>query len=208
VPVRQALSFQLGKEDEVMKKILLPIAITGTSFLVLMLSAFVVPEIVCILLSLMFAAALIVLLIVVSKKGITDWRRTSNWWMVLPLVCLALLFIGSQLVPSIGRGISDRLFLRRLGSYNKVVDDFSAGRISCASSCDGKLGPLEVTTGPSRIQDILAAHCDDGGAIVLFRLNTDVPLLHHGIFLGISGKAAIVKDNQYRQSWAGRMCRM
>lgn len=72
------------------------------------------------------------------------------------------------------------MFEKRLGDYARVVDDFRSGRVPCASSRNGDLKVIEATNLPAHVRDIWGAHCDGGGVIVLFRLDTQVPLLHEG----------------------------
>jgi hypothetical protein len=41
---------------------------------------------------------------------------------------------------------------------------------------------MQAVSRPAHVRNIWGVHCDDGGAIVLFLFDTDVPLLHEGFF--------------------------
>ena len=165
-----------------MKRMCKLIVVTGGSFLILRLSTFVIPESICILLSLMFAVILVVLFVIVSIAGIRKWRKTSCLWSTPSLVCLVFLVVGVEIMPPICRDISDWVFLKHLDPYSRIVDNLKNGRVSCANACDGKLETINVTSRPAHVRDIWGARCDDDGAIVLFRMDTDVLLLHEGYF--------------------------
>ena len=165
-----------------MKKTFILVVAAGSSFFIMRLSTFVIPESICIMLSLVFVVALLVLLVTASRTGIIKWRKTSRLWPVPALVCLVFILCGFGITPSMGRYISDWQFKKNLDQYSIVVDNFRTGIISCTSSCNGDVEVIGVTSRPVRIRDIWGARCDDRGVIVLFRFDTDVPLLHEGYF--------------------------
>jgi len=153
----------------------------GSILFVLRLSSYVLPEFACILLSLVVLLALVILLARAFLAGLLKWRKSTNFWPIPALVCLAFI-LGSLYLPSpIGRRISDRMFERHLGDYARVVDNFRNGSVRCANSCNGNVQKLEGTILPAHVLDIWGAHCDEsGGVILLFLQDTDVPLLHRG----------------------------
>jgi hypothetical protein len=65
------------------------------------------------------------------------------------------------------------------------VDSFRSGNLSCLTPCNMDSQVIAVASRPANIRDVWGAHCDDGGVMVLFLINSDVPLLHTGyIFEG------------------------
>jgi|ERR1700733_13668981 hypothetical protein len=155
------------------------IALGGTLFL-LRLSSYVIPEFACLLLSVLVLVTLVVLLTVALVAGLLKWRKSSNFWPMPALVCLAFILCSFYVASPIGRYISDGMFEKHLGDYARVVDNFRNGNVLCASSCNGDVKVIEATSLPAHVRDIWGTHCDDSGLIVLFRLDTDVPLLHEG----------------------------
>ena len=49
---------------------------------------------------------------------------------------------------------------------------------------------LSAPSRAPRVLDVWATHCDDGGVVVLFRLDTDVLLLHQGYVFKDFGEAS------------------
>jgi len=152
----------------------------GISQFILSLFTYLIPEFLCVLLSFSLLITLVLLLIVASCLGFIVWRKASRLWMVPALVCLAFILCEFFLVSSMAQHISDPIFERHLSEYSKVVDGLRSGTISCATPCVGERGVIEATIRPAHVRDIWAVRCDDGGLLVLFRVDTDVPLLHEG----------------------------
>lgn len=165
-----------------MKKMLRLIVAAGSSFLILRLFTYVIPEILCILLTFALALVLLILFGLSIRAGITNWRHTSGLWAAPALSSLAFVVIGFTIVPSVGRLTANLLFVKNLSAYSNVVDDFRKGSIFCANSCTGSIELIQLRSRPAHVRDIWGMHCDDGGVIVLFRIDTDVPLLHEGFF--------------------------
>src|ERR1035438_8692732 len=87
-----------------------------------------------------------------------------------------------------GRAIADRSFESHLTEYSRVVDGVRDGTAICTSSCDAEFAVIEARNPPARVSDVWGARCNDGGVIVLFRLDTDVPFLHEGYFFKAYGE--------------------
>ena len=163
-----------------MEKIFRWIAALGSILFVLVLLLYVIPGFASLLLSVLVLVTLVVLLTVSLVAGLLKWRKSSKFWPMPALVCLAFIFCSFYVASPIGRYISDRMFERHLGDYARAVDNFRDGSVLCASSCNGDVKAIEGTSLPAHVRDIWGAHCDGNGVIVLFRLDTDVPLLHEG----------------------------
>jgi hypothetical protein len=162
------------------EKVVKWIVALGSILFVLALSLYVLPKFACMMLSLLILVALVVLLARALVEGLLKWRKSSNFWPMPALVCLAFILCAYYFASPVGRYISDRMFERHRGDYARVVDNFRDGSLLCASSCNGDVKAIEATSLPAHVRDIWAAHCDGSGVIVLFLLDTDVPLLHHG----------------------------
>ena len=173
-----------------MKRILMVAFGAGLCFFILRLITFAVPEIICIWSSVVLAIALLVILGIAAKEGITKWRKISNMWLVPATLCLVFLISGFEGGPRLGRKISDWMFMKHIAAYAGIVSNFKSGGLSCATSCIGKVGSINAVSLPANVRDILGARCDDGGAIVLFRVKTDVPLLHEGYFFKDYGQTS------------------
>lgn len=165
-----------------MKKMFALILAAGSSFFVLTLSTYVIPEAVCVLLTLLVFVGLVGILIVASTVGFISWRRSFRSWPVPALVCLAFIVCTHYFASPIGRYISDWRLERHVAEYSRVVEGLRNGTISCATPCNGNVEVIEATSRPAHIQVIWGARCDDNGVIVLFLVDTDVPLLHEGYF--------------------------
>jgi hypothetical protein len=152
----------------------------GSVLFVLTLSLYVLPKFACLLLSGLVLGLLVVLLISSLIAGFLKWRKFSNFWPMPAIACFVLIFCSFYIASPIGRYISDRTFERHLGDCARVVDDFRSGSVRCASACNGVAEVVETTSVPAHIRDIWGMHCEGSGVIVLFRLGTDVPLLHEG----------------------------
>lgn len=179
------------------------IAVVGVfCFLLCLYASSVAPELLIGLLTSMLCISLVVLLFVAACLGFTRWRRTSRLWMVPSMVCLGLI-ICVYFAFSLGNSISDRRFKNHLADYSKVVDGFKDGTLSCLTPCNSEFEMIKVTNRPERIGQVRGVHCDDGGAIVLFWVYSDVPLLHTGyIFKGYGeesncNKVPIKPENQW-----------
>jgi hypothetical protein len=163
-----------------MKKQFWLIVAAGSSFFILGLSAYVIPEFVCLLLFFLVFAVLVVFLIFASIVGFISWRKSSRLWPVPALVCLAFILCTYYLISPIGQYISDWRFEKNLAEYSKVVDDLKNGTIACAIPCNAKFGMIKAPSQPALIRNISGARCNDNGVVVLFLSDTDVPLVHVG----------------------------
>jgi hypothetical protein len=165
-----------------MKRMLVWIVAIGSSFLLLRLFVYVFPEAVCILVAWLLLFTLLLFFGISMKAGVTSWRHTSGLWALPALMCAAYIVIGLVVIPPIGPYITDWLFMKNLNTYSSVVDDFRNGTISCTRPCTGKMELMHLARRPAYVLDVWGVHCDDGGAIVLFLSDSDVPLLHEGFF--------------------------
>jgi len=173
-----------------MKCMFWAIVLAGFSCFCLKLITYVIPESLCVLLSFILFVALVMLLIVSLIFGFTRWRKSSRFWLAPALVCTAFVLSCFYLPSPIGRHISDWRFGKHVTEYSRVVDGFRSGAISCRTPCEGRSDVIEATDRPAHIRDIWGVRCDDGGLLVLFRVNTDVPFLHEGyLFKGYGEKS-------------------
>lgn len=151
----------------------------GSALFILTTLAYVHPEFIYLVLVIPLFLALIVIEIIALWVGATKWRKVSRLWLSPALVCLGFIFCMLYFASPIGRDISDRIFLKRRGSYVRIVDKFRKGLVQCTRACNGDLSPLDALNLPPNVSHIYGIHCDAGIA-VLFSLKTDVPLLHTG----------------------------
>lgn len=173
-----------------MRKMYRLIVAVGISCFFLRLSTFVVPEVVCVLLSILAFVSLVVILIIALRLGFIRWQKCSRLWLVPSLACLAFILCAYYSTPPLGRYISDWRFGKHLAEYSSVVDGLRNGTISCAAPCNANVEVIATSIRPAHIRDIWGAHCDDNGLIVLFRVDTDVPLLHEGYFFKNYGESS------------------
>ena len=152
----------------------------GSVLFILTLSLHLLPNFACLLLSGLALCVLVVLLCRSLVAGLLKWRKISKFWSMPAIVCVAFIMGSFYVAPPIGRHLSDRMFERHLGTYVRVVDDFRNGSVRCASTCDGVAEVIEARSVPAHVRDIWGMHCEEGGVIVLFHLDTNVPLLHEG----------------------------
>ena len=165
-----------------MKRTMIWIVAVGGVFLLLRLFVYVFPEALCLFLSCSLAVGLLILFGISLKEGVTTWRKTSVLWLLPTLICLEFILVGVGVMPALGPPIADWLFVRNLNAYSGVVGDFRKGAISCMSPCTGEMVPMHLAHRPPGIRNAWGVHCDDGGAIVMLFVNTDVLLLHEGYF--------------------------
>ena len=174
-----------------MEKVFRWIVALGSILLVLWLSLYIYPKFACLVLSVLLLLSLIALLPVALIDGISKWRKSSKFWPMPALVCVAFIVCTFYGVSPIASRISDKLFAWHRGDYVRIVNDFRDGRVLCASSCNEALKVIEVTNLPAHVRDIFGAHCDGGSVVVLFRHDTNVPLLHEGYMFKDYGEASV-----------------
>ena len=161
------------------RMILWSIGLGGTLF-ALRVFSFVTPEFGCLLFSGIIFVALVVFLVFSLVAGFTKWRLKSGLWLVPSIIGIASLCCSYYIASPVARLVSDKVFEWQLDDYSRVVSNFRDGSLFCASSCEGNVQTIETTSRPKHVRDIWGTHCDDKGVIVLFRVQTDVPLLHEG----------------------------
>jgi amino acid transporter len=167
---------------ETMKKLFWLVLAAGSSCFILKLSTFVIPEAICVLVSIPVLITLVVLLIIAAGVGFIVWRKSSRIWPVPALVCLAFILSTYYFTSPLGQFISDWRFERHLAEYSRVVDGLRNGTISCEAPCNADVEVIKTAIGPPHIQEIWGARCNDNGVIVDFLDGTDVPFLHEGYF--------------------------
>jgi hypothetical protein len=154
--------------------------VLGGIFFVLVVSSYLRPNFAFLILSGLVLAALVILLAIALVAGFLRWRQSSNLWPLAALVCIAAILCSCYFATSIARYMTDRAFEKNLADYARVADNFRNGSVICTSLCNGDPKVIEATTLPAHVRDIWGAHCDGGAVIVLFRVDTNVPLLHEG----------------------------
>jgi len=152
-------------------------------------SSYVYPEFLAVAFCLFLVAVLMLLLVIASIVGAMKWRKHTKGWFVPALVCLASLLLWWRVASPLGQLVSDRMFERNLADYSAIVSKFRSGDLKCSDDCEGKRSPINLMSHVPRVFDVWATHCNDGGVVVLFRLDTDVPLLHEGYVLKDYGEA-------------------
>jgi hypothetical protein len=179
------------------------IVVVGSSYLLLNLYAYIWPQWLCIILSVVTLAGLVLALLATAVLGFFKWKKTSRWWMGPALICLAFLSGGTWLTRPMGRLIADWRFAESSGEYIKVVDEVRDGTISCPAECRQKLTVLEAKGLPNRTRAIIAARCDTGAVVVGFLLDVDAPLVHEGyVYKGYQeSDACILEAMRPEQRW-------
>jgi hypothetical protein len=162
-----------------MKKMLWLALALGLSFAFFLLTTYVHPEFLCILLALLLLLALVPILVLTANLGFTRWRKDSLLWPLPALICLVSI-LSIYGVPPLGRSISDWRFEKHLSEYSAVADGLQSGNITCATPCIGEYKAVKIKNRPPSTRAIFAVRCDDGGTGVVFLADYDVPLLHAG----------------------------
>lgn len=75
---------------------------------------------------------LVVLLVIFFKSLSTAFKKRKDLGFkgfILPLFCLATLFLSFRYLPTLGVAIRDAEFRARLADYNSVVDAIKAGKV-------------------------------------------------------------------------------
>ena len=170
-----------------MKRAYRLIVVVGVVYFALFLYAHVMPEFLCIILSVMLFVILVAILLVALISGFTRWRKRSRLWFVPALVCLTFI-LSAYLTPSMGKFISDWRFGKHLAEYSRVVNGLRYGTLSCSTPCEGTFGTIHVAGQPAHIRKIKWSRCDDGGVFAVFLVRIDVPLVHEGYFLKSYGE--------------------
>ncbi len=172
-----------------MKRWLQAVIAAGILSIPLSISSYVMPEFICVILSLFLYVALIALLLVSLYLGYARWRKACRLWFGPSAVCLGVL-MALHFASALGDVISDRMFEKHIDEYHRVVNGVRNGSLSCAAACNAELAMIEARIRPPYIQEVLGARCNDGGIIVLFLVDTDVPGLHEGYFFKDYGKSS------------------
>src|SRR6266576_604550 len=87
----------------------------GSSLFVLTLSLYVLPKFACVILFLLVLVALVALLARTLVAGLLKWRKSSKFWPMPALVCIAFILCSFYVASPIGRYISDGMFEKHLG---------------------------------------------------------------------------------------------
>lgn len=168
-----------------MRKISWWIISVGTTCIATRLCSYAMPEFLSIFLSLLLFLLLLVLLFVAVRKGFVIWRQVNRFWITPSLVCV--LFISCFYFASpMGQLISNWQFSRHIAEYSRFVEAFENRAISCQAPCNAELQRIEATdknvriSRPPHIRQVMGARCNDAGTMLLFLVDTDVPLLHEG----------------------------
>ena len=167
-----------------MKKSFLWIVAAGSTLVLLNVWAYALPEFGCLLASLVVFLLLLALLTNALIVGVARWRLSSRLWPILAFVGLGFILGAYYVSPWIGRHISDRIFEKNRPGYVSVVQSFKEGHVRCAGACNGDVGEIEAAKLPAHVARVWGAHCSEGGVVLLFWLDADVPLLHEGYWFG------------------------
>src|ERR1700743_2443205 len=95
----------------------------GSVLFVLSLLIYMLPNFAFILLLFLVLAILVVLLFVALTVGWSKWRKSSKFWPMPALVCLAFLLGSFYAASPVARYLSDGMFKRHLGDYTRVVEN-------------------------------------------------------------------------------------
>lgn len=143
--------------------------------------------------------ALLCLLILSIVLGLTRWRKSSRFWAIPGLVCLAFILIG-RFTPTVGRYLADRQFKKHLPEYELVVSEIRNSKQFHSTD----LEMIKTSQRAYNVRAIKAARCEDGQVIVALLLDTQVPLLHEGyVYVDLkNGDACIKNSARPENNWA------
>src|ERR1019366_2335756 len=122
-----------------MRKMLWLAVASGLGFAFSLLTTYVHPEFLCILMALSLFLALVSVFLMATIWGISRWRKDSLLWPVPALICLVSIS-SIYFVPPLGRFISDWRFKKQFIEYSAVANSIRSGSISCATPCNGHYG--------------------------------------------------------------------
>lgn len=153
----------------------------GSIHFLLTLYIFIAPGWLSVPMAFLTLMSLALALLVTAILGFVEWRKSSRLWMAPALLCLTFMSSGWIIPPPIGRAVRDWRFTRHLDQYNRVVDGVRNGAISCSHGpCGAEFDSIDVKYRPPQVRTISAARCSEDAVVVVFLIDADVPLLHHG----------------------------
>ena len=155
------------------------ILLTATIFL-LKTALIVWPEFICMAVCVLLFIVLIACLGAIVIRGIFQAEPRVGYWWFTPLICIAMLVTTWYLSAPMGHRIADWYFKCNIASYNRVVEEIRSGRAHCQENCSGSVQWMQADTRGTGTGRVYSIHCNDGGVVVLFLSETDVPLLHTG----------------------------
>ncbi|HEY4355862.1 MAG TPA: hypothetical protein VGN16_08955 [Acidobacteriaceae bacterium] len=160
------------------------------------LYSYVTPEVLCLLLVIVFLAAQILILVATSIVGFTKWRKSSGLWPAPALICLVFLLGTHYFAPPLGRSISDARFRRHFAQYSSVAKSVTDGSLSCPRWCHEPDVTVPGVKLPKGIVEVGTTACDQGGVLIVFLNRSDVPLVHTGYLLKGYGGNVLCKDGE------------
>jgi hypothetical protein len=155
------------------------IVVLGVAFYAATVYVLVDPQLFGLALAALTFLGLACALLVTTTLGLTRWRTNFRFWMSPALLCLTFVF-ASRFAPPLARLITDGEFMRHIDEYSAVVDGVKSGAISCDAPCSTRLRFIQGGRRPFGIASVKAARCANGGVVLVFLRNTQVPLLHEG----------------------------
>ncbi len=164
-----------------MRRAYLLVVSLGILFFSLALYISIAPGWLSVAMAFLALVGLVLTLLITAILGFGKWRKSSRLWMAPALICLTFMAGGWIIPPPIGRAVRDWQFTRHLDRYNKVVDGVRNSAISCSHGpCGAKFDSIDVKYRPPQVRVIQAARCSEDAVVVVFLIDADVPLLHHG----------------------------
>ncbi len=172
------------------------IIILGVGFVLCSAFIQVRPALLCLIGMFFFGGGLVVELVICLGKGLARWRKSTRWWMMPALACLALL-LTAPLDFRLGMIIADLEFRSHIPDYTKIVDDIKSGAIPSTQ----QYGVIQAKPMPSNVKIIMGASCPDHQAVVVFLVGTGFPLIHTGyLYKGYSDTNSCFKTDM-TQKW-------
>jgi hypothetical protein len=165
-----------------MRKAFVTAIILGVIFSLCLVIEQVRPLLSCLLGAAACFLALVSLPVAAFIRGLTQWRKSSRWWIGPTLACL-LFILAAPVDFRIGMFLTDLEFRSHLQEYNKFVEDVRSGIIPC----EAKLCMIEPKAMPPNVISIRGARYTDGSVVVEFLVGSGFPLYHTGYLFNGAG---------------------
>lgn len=123
---------------------------------------------------------LILLLVGFFDTLISGFKRRDQWiykWMVLPVFCLASLYLSLGVMPGLGLAMITNEFKNHLKDFDSAVVDIRAGKYSGIPHDDQifyDVDPQEFKTLPSSVRGVHAWRCASGGDVDVYFLTSNL----------------------------------
>ena len=171
----------------------------GLVSVISMLCLYASPHWASLFLSLSTIGALLIFLVLSAVLGLGWWRRSSAYWPLPTIVCLAFLTIDS-FMPAAGRHLADYQFKKHLSEYNEVVMEVKKTKIVQTAALVEVIRAKRLEYLLHNLRIISATRCEEDSIVVTFTQNTQVMLLHTG-YLYRDGDSSRCKQGAPESKW-------